>query len=101
MKKTSPALAAALAAYKGKVTRVDADASSGITDRQWYAAAQGRLDLNNRAAGCELTERQAERQRERFAEARHLGATQDEAYLYATGQTDCLCCVDIAKKRCK
>lgn len=102
MKKIDPSIAAALAAFKGKVTRVETGASSGITDRQWYAASQGRLDLNAKLRGeavtVELTEHQAERERERFAEARHFGASQDLAHRYATGQIDCLCCGDIKEE---
>lgn len=93
MKKIDPAMAAALANFKGKVTRVDADASSGITDRQWYKASKGELDLNRK-----VKENAAERERERFAEARYFGASQDLAYRYATGQVDCLCCGDLDKE---
>lgn len=90
MKKIDPAMEAALANFNGKVTRVDADASSGITDREWYRASKGELNLNRK-----VKENRAERERERFAEARHYGASQDLAYRYATGQVDCLCCGDL------
>ena len=93
MKKIDPAMAAALAASKVKPTRIETGASSGITDRQWYRASKGDLDLNEK-----VEENRAERERERFAEARHFGASQDLAYRYATGQVDCLCCSDIEKE---
>jgi hypothetical protein len=66
----------------------------GFTDRQWYAASQGRIDLNEKLAKRD-EERAAERVRERFAEARYYGASQDLAHRYATGQIDCLCCGDL------
>lgn len=90
MKKTDEATLAAIAAFKGKVTRVETGASSGISDRQWYRASKGDLDLNEKVA-----ENREERVREKFAEARYYGASQDLAHRYATGQIDCLCCGDL------
>jgi len=41
---------AAFLASKG-ATKVPTGASNGVTDRQWYAASQGKIDLRSRLGG--------------------------------------------------
>lgn len=80
-KPIDPATAAALAAFKargGTVTRIETGASSGVTDRQWYAASQGKIDLRSRLNGGD-EERAAERYAETFRETRHAGGSVSEA----------------------
>ena len=75
----APALAAH-AAKGGSVTRLDAEASSGVTDRQWYAAARGQIDLRSKLDGSEA-EREAERKAEanfRRAYLRSMGEGEDD-----------------------
>lgn len=82
MKKVDPAIAAALAAHAakgGKVTRIETGASSGVTDRQWYAASQGKIDLRSRLDGSD-EERRSERFLEAGREAKHRGASDAEAF---------------------
>ena len=96
-KRIDPATAAALAAFHargGQVTRLDAEASSGVTPRQWYAAARGKIDLRSQLNGSDA-ERADERMREKFAEARTVGVPSDVAYLFATGQIECCSCADL------
>jgi hypothetical protein len=50
MKKIDPATVAALAAFKGKVTRIETGASNNVSDGMWYKAAQGQVDLNKKLA---------------------------------------------------
>jgi hypothetical protein len=83
VKKIDPAMAAALAAHAakgGSVTRLDAEASSGVTDRQWYAAARGQIDLRSELNG-DADERRAEHKAEanfRRAYLRPMGEGEDD-----------------------
>lgn len=85
------ALIAEALARKG-ATKVAVGTSSGITDRQWYKASQGVIDLRERDLSAERAD---EQMRERFAEARSVGVPSDVAYLFATGQIECCSCADI------
>ena len=74
--KNTAAADAAIAAFLAKraPTVVAVGTSSGITDREFFLASRGDLDLTvNRA------ERRAERQLEAGREARHMGADFNEA----------------------
>lgn len=93
-RQTDAASAAAIAAFLAKksATKIAVGISSGITDRQFYLASQGNLDLKGRD---NEQERADERMREKFAEARSVGVTSDVAYLFATGQIPCCSCADL------
>lgn len=85
------ALIAEALARKG-ATKVPAGAGVGLTDRQWFAASQGKIDLRAKLSGSEQAD---ERMREKFAEARSVGVPSDVAYLFATGQIECCSCADM------
>jgi hypothetical protein len=78
MSNSSADAIAAFLAKGGKVTKLDPDASNGVTDRQWYAASKGDIDLRSRLNGSDA-ERLAERKMEIGREVRHLGGSQAEA----------------------
>lgn len=93
-RQTDAASAAAIAAFLAKksATKIAVGTSSGITDRQFYLASQGNLDLTGRNFDAERAD---ERMREKFAEARTVGVSSDVAYLFATGQIPCCSCADL------
>lgn len=78
MSKSAAELIAEHLASKG-ATKVAADASNGVTDRQWYAAIQGRINLRARLHGTD-SERRSERFMETVREAKHCGASDSEAF---------------------
>jgi hypothetical protein len=47
----TPEMLAAFAAKGGKIVRIATGEGHGFTDRQWYAASQGRVDLNRKIQG--------------------------------------------------
>lgn len=92
--KNTAASDAAIAAFLAKraVTKVAVGTSSGITDRQFFLASRGDIDLKERDNDAERADI---RMREKFAEARHVGVPSDVAYLFATGQIECCSCADM------
>ncbi len=70
------AAAAAIAEFLARksVTKVATGASSGISDREFFLASRGDIDLT-----IDRSERIAERQLEAGREARHCGADFNEA----------------------
>jgi hypothetical protein len=91
MTNTNDAIAAFLA-KGGKVRKLDASASSGISDREFFLASRGEIDLKRRDWDAERAD---EQMREKFAEARTVGVPSDVAYLFATGQIECCSCADL------
>ena len=88
---TQDAIAAFLA-KGGAIAKIDATVSSGITDRQFYLASKGDIDLKE----IDFEQERADIQmREKFAEARTVGVSSDVAYLFATGQIECCSCADM------
>lgn len=92
-KQTDTATAALIAAAMASrgVTKVAVGENSGISDRQFFLASRGDIDLKDRDND---QERADIRMREKFAEARSVGVTSDVAYLFATGQIECCSCAD-------
>ena len=77
MTTTQDAIAAFLA-KGGSVRKIATGEGAGVTDRQWYAASQGNLDLRSKLNGSD-DERLAERRMETFRETRHVGGSVSEA----------------------
>ncbi len=94
MKKVDAEIAALIAdalAKKG-ATKIAVGTNSGISDRQFFLASRGDIDLKARDNDAERADI---RMREIFAEARSVGATSEAAYLFATGQIECCSCADM------
>lgn len=75
-RQTDAASAAAIAAFLAKksATKVGVGINSGISDRQFFLASRGDIDLKT-----DTSEQRSERYMETVREAKHCGADDNEA----------------------